>query len=126
MLRKPVALIALALVVALAGCATSSAYQSAVVAATETDRQFVHVGHMYDTLYRAGKISVDDYAGWSVFAAQYKVLSSQLHVVLKTGVGTQSAEEAIPLIQNLATQLALYYAYGIEKSPEVGPDEGGQ
>lgn len=118
MLRKSAfaSLVALMLaVVVLTGCATSSVYQSTVVAATEADKQFVATGQMYDTLYRAGKISADEYAGWSVFATQYKLLSHQAYLALKAGAGTQSADEAIPVIQNLVTQLALYYAYGLGK-----------
>lgn len=113
MLRKSLAV--LVLVVALAGCATSSVYQSAVVTATEADRQFVATGQMYDTLYRAGKLSRDEYAGWSVFAYQYKLLSSQVHVALKAGATAQDAGEVVPLVQRLATELALYYAYGLSK-----------
>lgn len=118
MLRNTVftSLVALALaVVVLTGCATSSVYQSAVVTATEADKQFAATGQMYDTLYSAGKLSHSEYAGWSIFAYQYKLLSSQVHVALKAGATAQDAGEVVPLVQRLATELALYYAYGLEK-----------
>lgn len=115
MLRRTLPFIALVLVVVLAGCATSSVYHSAVVTATEADKQFIATAKMYDTLYLAGKLTNAEYSGWAIFAAQYKVLSGQIHTALKAGAGATDAGEAIPLIQSLATQLALYYAYGVGK-----------
>jgi hypothetical protein len=99
----------LALVLLVAACTT--AYQGAVVTATNLDNQFVTTGKAMDNLVRTGKITWDQYKPWSDFSGKYKILSGSAYTALKAGKDAKSVQDATAIINQLESELAMYLIY---------------
>lgn len=108
-IRKSAWLIVCILVVIVMAC--TSAYQGAVVTATNLDNQFVSTGRAMDQLVRDGKISWDQYKPWADFAGKYKVLSGTAYTALKAGKDATTVQQATAIINQLEQELAMYYIY---------------
>lgn len=98
-----------------ATCVGPTAYQGAVITATNLDNKFATTGAAMDGLVRSGKITFDQYKPWADFASKYKILSGSAYTALKSGKDAKTVNDATAIINQLAAEIAMYAIYSTGK-----------
>ena len=124
--RKSVAIIALALMVALTGCASylENVAKAGDALAVAGDL-FVATGNLYDGLYKEGKITEAEYAPWREFAGYFQKAFPAAVEAWKTlkahpDVDSGKADEILDLITDLSTRLFEFYIRAFDKASGGG------
>jgi hypothetical protein len=99
-----------------ATCVGPTAYNAAVVTATNLDNQFATTGTAMDGLVRTGKITWDQYKPWSDFAGRYKPMSDAAYTALKGTKDAKTTAQATAIINQLESEIAMFLIYSQNKN----------
>lgn len=99
-----------------ATCVGPTAYNAAVVTATNLDNQFATTGAAMDGLVRTGKISFDQYKPWADFAGRYKTMSDAAYTALKGAKDAKTTAQATAIINQLEGEIAMFLIYSQNKN----------
>lgn len=107
--RLAAVLLALTLVVALAGCATTKASPTLVAGVTldEIGAVYLQTGALYNDLYTSGAIGADEYREWAEFAIPFRELWLAARAAYDAGATDGDAVQQVLAVKQTLFAFAL-------------------